>query len=484
MTAEARYAYRERSTKAHSVESYKEQRMMEDPFLKKRLEYSNEKASDYSTVFLPWGPSWTAKRIRKLMMTKDIVLNSDWSASFTARGYHTHPCFIGTLEEVIQDCCGHCPPVPASVDRESLECFVSGPLSFLVDDPGRQTIGSFHPITTGDWSTGAYLAKDTDELMQAANSNNAELLREMVSRGVNVNTTDSLGRTALHIATLSNCMAAVEALLDMGADATLHMKDGRNVIHIAAEYGYLSLLELLLQRLKLGKKNHDMSEESPEGLDLDEVNKTTQMTALHYAVLFGHVDCCEYLLENGATCDQMIWSSDKSTGVSVLVLAAHCEYFSKQVAIDLYCLLHRFGASLKLVDQQLNNVMHVLCRFNYVGFVEYLMEHDPIAVSLCSDLNSAVMNAVGVAIENGFFTLAKCLIEHGAALRVTEEDVKKVSMKFQRTRGLRCRLRLRGGYSTRITSEYCVPPLMMVMQRQTWTDSSYDFVEIGGGSDG
>lgn len=60
MIAEARYAYRERSTNAHSIESYKEQRMMEDPFLKKRLEYSSEKASDYSTVFLPWGPTWTA----------------------------------------------------------------------------------------------------------------------------------------------------------------------------------------------------------------------------------------------------------------------------------------------------------------------------------------------------------------------------------------------------------------------------------------
>ena len=230
------------------------QRMMEDPFLKKRLEYSSEKASDYSTVFLPWGPTWTAKRIRKLMMTKDIVLNSEWSEAYNNRGYHTHPCFIGTLEEVIQDCCGHCPRVPASVDRESLECFVSGPLSFIVDDPGRQTIGSFHPITDGDWCDGAYLSKDAEQLMQAANSNDVDAIRELVKGGVSVNTTDSLGRTALHIATLSNQRAAAEALLELGADATVHMKDGRNIVHIAAEYGHLELLQLFLQKLKLEKK--------------------------------------------------------------------------------------------------------------------------------------------------------------------------------------------------------------------------------------
>ena len=249
------------------------QRMMEDPFLKKRLEYSSEKASDYSTVFLPWGPTWTAKRIRKLMMTKDIVLNSEWSEAYNNRGYHTHPCFIGTLEEVIQDCCGHCPRVPASVDRESLECFVSGPLSFIVDDPGRQTIGSFHPITDGDWCDGAYLSKDAEQLMQAANSNDVDAIRELVKGGVSVNTTDSLGRTALHIAALSNQRAAAEALLELGADATVHMKDGRNIIHIAAEYGYLELLQLFLQKLKLEKKGEEGEEGEKEENEESEENE-------------------------------------------------------------------------------------------------------------------------------------------------------------------------------------------------------------------
>jgi hypothetical protein len=51
-----------------------------DPFLRDRLEQlgGGVNASDYSCVFLPWGPKWTANRIVKLMYTKDMILNSTW----------------------------------------------------------------------------------------------------------------------------------------------------------------------------------------------------------------------------------------------------------------------------------------------------------------------------------------------------------------------------------------------------------------------
>ena len=41
-------------------------RYMQDPWLKERADQviSASNASDYSTVFLPWGPKWTAKRVR------------------------------------------------------------------------------------------------------------------------------------------------------------------------------------------------------------------------------------------------------------------------------------------------------------------------------------------------------------------------------------------------------------------------------------
>ena len=37
----------------------------------------------------------------------------------------------------------------------------TGRVSWLVDNPGRQQIGSFHPITEGDWSEGAFISEAT-----------------------------------------------------------------------------------------------------------------------------------------------------------------------------------------------------------------------------------------------------------------------------------------------------------------------------------
>lgn len=51
--------------------------------------------ADYSCVFLPWGPKWTAVQVRHLMYTKDLILNSQWYDE--DKSAHTHPCFFGTI---------------------------------------------------------------------------------------------------------------------------------------------------------------------------------------------------------------------------------------------------------------------------------------------------------------------------------------------------------------------------------------------------
>jgi hypothetical protein len=82
-----------------------------------------------------------------------------------------HPCFVGTANELIQDCCGECPPVPNtdvarlqySPRKTARNTFRA---RFLMDDPGRQEIGSFNPITDDDWTNMAYKNAGVDKAMR------------------------------------------------------------------------------------------------------------------------------------------------------------------------------------------------------------------------------------------------------------------------------------------------------------------------------
>lgn len=91
------------------------------------------------------------------MYTKDLLLNAQWNQKKDREVYlHRHPAFFGEAEHVIGDCCGSCPQPVTEEERkvaeEESKIYISGNISFIKDDPGRQEIGSFNPITETDWT--------------------------------------------------------------------------------------------------------------------------------------------------------------------------------------------------------------------------------------------------------------------------------------------------------------------------------------------
>lgn len=92
-----------------------------------------------------------------MLYTKDLLLNAQWNQPKDRDVYlHRHPAFFGEAEHVIRDCCGAC-PVPVTEEEQKIaeeesKIYVSGDISFMKDDPGRQEIGSFNPITETDWT--------------------------------------------------------------------------------------------------------------------------------------------------------------------------------------------------------------------------------------------------------------------------------------------------------------------------------------------
>ncbi|RYO99636.1 hypothetical protein DL766_009363 [Monosporascus sp. MC13-8B] len=92
--------------------------------------------SGYASIDIPYGKRFTADRVRKYVERH-------------SRGQH----LFGTIEEVAVR-----GAKPGKKSKETL----AGKVTFLKDDPGRQMIGSFHPLSEDDWTEMAYAAAEED----------------------------------------------------------------------------------------------------------------------------------------------------------------------------------------------------------------------------------------------------------------------------------------------------------------------------------
>lgn len=152
----------------------------------------------------------------------------------------------------MQDCCGTCPaPITDEeheLSREESKRYVSGPLEFIVDDPGRQEVGSFNPTTDDEFTTMAYIS-DTDLLCQAIVDGNLAYVNEWCSRpDIDVNDRDFTGRTPLHLAVLSSTSEVVRCLVEHGARLIARLVDGRTALHLAASRGDPGIIKILMNK--------------------------------------------------------------------------------------------------------------------------------------------------------------------------------------------------------------------------------------------
>jgi hypothetical protein len=199
------------------------------------------------------GPKYHAAKINRLLYAKDLLLNAEWNQPDDREVYlHRHPCFFGSAEEVLQDCCGYC-PIPKTdeeieVAEQESKAYISGQLKFIMDDPGRQEIGSFNPITDEEWTTMAYVG-DTARLCQAIVDGDLEHVEDWCSQeGVDVNRRDYTGRTPLHLAVMASVPEIVQCLINHGARLIARLVDGRTALHIAAARGSKEMVKALMDR--------------------------------------------------------------------------------------------------------------------------------------------------------------------------------------------------------------------------------------------
>lgn len=156
------------------------------------------------------------------------------------------------MESVLHDCCGFCPEPKSDDEREVAEeeskIYVSGDVQFMKDDPGRQAIGSFNPLTNDDWTEMAYIG-NTQELCQKICEGDVGFVDDWCKANhEGVDRRDHAGRTPLHLAAQCSTPEVVKSLVDNGARIVSRLVDGMTALHIAAARGNVDMVITLLEK--------------------------------------------------------------------------------------------------------------------------------------------------------------------------------------------------------------------------------------------
>jgi len=235
--------------------------------------------SSYHTFTLPYGPRYTPKKIERLLFKQDLLKNAEWNKPKDREtNLHRHPAFFGRVEDVIGDCCGYCPRPVTDEDlaawEEESKVFVSGNISFLKDDPGRQAIGSFRPLTDGDWTEMAYLG-NTTRLCQAIVDKDLEGVVDWFSgEEANVDRRDHTGRTPLQLAVVCSTPEIVQCLIDRGARIVARLYNGCTALHLAAWRGSPEMVKALLDKSAENEAEADAKEEQRKQARRKEAGRT------------------------------------------------------------------------------------------------------------------------------------------------------------------------------------------------------------------
>ncbi|XP_048384560.1 ankyrin repeat domain-containing protein 29 isoform X1 [Stegostoma tigrinum] len=232
----------------------------------------------------------------------------------------------------------------------------------------------------------------TTALMVASYCNHKDCVRELILQGADINLQRESGSTALYFAAQQGNDTIVKFLLEYGASTELATKDGATPLSIASQNGHVKVVEILLNR------RCNVNIQLKDGA-----------TSLFLAAQGGHLNVINMLLASGAKIDQ-----PRQDLTTPLWIAAQMGYN------DVVKLLLQWGAHS---DTARKDGSTPLFKAAYKGFIEVVRE-----LLACSPSLGILKNgttALHAAVLGGNVKTVGLLIDSGADpnLRNTAEEL-------------------------------------------------------------
>ncbi|KAH8863464.1 Ankyrin-3 [Schistosoma japonicum] len=223
------------------------------------------------------------------------------------------------------------------------------------------------------------LNETEQNFLRAARAGDLPKVVELLNTGVHINLSNSIGLTALHLASKEGYVHIVDELLRRGADFDAPTKKGNTALHIASLAGHFEVVKLLLDA------GANLNRQSVIGF-----------TPLYMAAQENHLDVVDLLLQRGA--NQALTTEDGFTPLAVALQQGH----------------DRVVAHLLEKDSRSRGGMpalHIAARKDDANAVSLLLNNAEVNVNHQSQPGFTPLH---IAAHYGNVTVARVLIERGA----------------------------------------------------------------------
>ncbi|XP_064525276.1 ankyrin repeat and death domain-containing protein 1A isoform X3 [Pseudopipra pipra] len=240
-------------------------------------------------------------------------------------------------------------------------------------------------------SEGDTLLQSEKEFHDAAKRNDTARMEELIRRGVDIKAKNNTDRSALHWAAGAGNVDAVRLLL--GHDVPVDDEDrvqrrlslfGMNALLLSAWFGHLRVLQILINA----------------GAKTNRVNRNGR-NLLHCAAQRGHVQIIEFIME--VLEDVCVDETDKMDRTAFHLAA---EYGRLEVVEFLI----RLGCSCSAKDKEANTALHLAAKNGHLSVLQKIIG---VGVDL-DEKNSEGLTALHLAAEGGHRDSVKLLVEAGA----------------------------------------------------------------------